>query len=187
MKSWVRDWSALPWPVLYSPDGRHVLLWTADKWWRGWDVAAKKDTEAFSKVANRPGLIAILPGARQVVNSASHAFTVLDVATGEEVRRIPWEGKLNDQDAILGDLSADGRRILTAHKDETVRLYEERTGRFNELGRINFDHKVGPRGPLGHEARLCFSADGRYAAAASVDGYLIVLRLPDPPAAKDKP
>jgi hypothetical protein len=172
--------------AMYSPESSYVLLWT-NEGLRAWDVAAKKETDVFTKVANRPGLIAILPGSRQVVESTRDSFAVLDVATGEEVRQIRWDWKVNDEDAILGNLSVDGRRMLTFHKDQTVRLHEARTGKFHELGRITLGRKVVTDGPFGRSTHLCFSADSRYAAAASSDGDLIVLRLPDPPPAKENP
>jgi WD40 repeat protein len=176
-------------PVLYSPESSHVLLWT-NEGLRAWDIAAKKETDAFTRVANRPRLVAVLPGARRVVESNADGFAVLDVATGEEVKQIRWDWKVNDADAILGNLSADGRRMLTFHKDQTVRLHEEKAGRFHELGRITLGHKVVPYAHgtnFGRSTHLCFSADGRYAAAASNDGDLVVLRLPDPPPAKKNP
>jgi WD40 repeat protein len=177
-------------PGRYSPESSHILLYT-NEGLRAWDIAANKETDAFNKVANRPRLIAVLPGARRVVESNADGFAVLDAATGEEVRQIRWDWKVNDEDAILGNLSVDGRRMLTFHKDQTVRLQEEETGRFHELGRVTLGRKLVPyadRGnPFGRATHLCFSADGRYAAAASNDGDLIVLRLPDPPPAKKNP
>jgi tetratricopeptide (TPR) repeat protein/WD40 repeat protein len=177
-------------PVLYSPESSHILLST-NAGGRAWDVAAKKETDTFTKVANRPRLIALLPGARQVVESNTDSFAVLDVATGAEVRRIRWDWKVNDEDAILGNLSVDSWRMLTFHKDQTVRLYEDKAGRFHELGRITLGRNLVPYSHraniFGRATHLCFSADGRYAAAASNDGDLIVLRLPDPPPAKDTP
>jgi tetratricopeptide (TPR) repeat protein/ubiquitin-protein ligase len=189
LKRWVHAGGRWP-PVLYSPESSHILLWTKEGW-RAWDIAAKKETDAFTKVANRPRLIAVLPGARQVVESNADSFAVLDVATGAEARRIRWKWKVNDEDAILGNLSVDGRRILTFHKDQTVRLHKEKTGSFHELGRITLGRKLVPyehrRNNFGRATHLCFSADGRYAAAGSNDGDLIVLRLPDPPPGKKNP
>jgi WD40 repeat protein len=188
LKRWV---SGGGWPpVLYSPESSHILLST-NEGLRAWDVAAKKETDAFTKVANRPRLIAVLPGARRVVESNADGFAVLDVATGAELNRVRWDWKVNEDDAILGNLSVDGRRMLTFHKDQTVRLHEEKTGTFHELGRITLGRKLVPydhrENNYGRSTHLCFSADGRYAAAASSDGDLIVLRLPDPPPAKKNP
>jgi WD40 repeat protein len=164
--------------VLYTPDSKYVLVRLDGKTWHAWDIAAGKETNAFSKVTNRPGLAAFLPGGDKIVDCWGAPFKITDVATGKEVSQIHWGRDAIEPRARRGRISADGRRILTDHPDDTVRLYEDQDETYQELGRINF----GSEGYL-----LCFSADGHAAAAASRDGRLVVIRLPDPPPAKENP
>jgi WD40 repeat protein len=160
---------------LFSPDGRYALVRfvNAEPTWEAWDIAAGRETDAFEKVAARPGLMAILPGAREVLERADDGFMVLDVATGKEVRRIRWESQWDTEHAIL-KFSPDYRRLLTVHKDETVRIHALDGDVLRERGRIDF-------WGVGTWYTNCWSADGRYAAVASRDGRLMVLRVPEAP------
>jgi tRNA A-37 threonylcarbamoyl transferase component Bud32 len=159
----------------FSPDGKLLVVRSrSSPAWQVWDIPARKETDAFARVKGLAGLATILPGSREVLLDTGDSFTVVEVATGKELRRIDW----NREAAAGWQHSADGRRILAGCKDGTVRLYEQEAGTFRDVGRIDFGW---------HTSDQRFSADGRYGAVTSRDGHLVVIRLPDPPPAKAKP
>ena len=71
-------------------------------------------------------------------------------------------------------LSSDGRRLLTAAKDQTLRLWDVETGK--EL-HCFFGH-------TSHVNAAAFSPDGRFALSGSDDRTMRLWRLPDPPPMK---
>src|SRR5262249_45261910 len=124
--------------------------------------------------------VAFSPDARQVLTAeltygVDGVVRLWDVSTGQEVRR--FEG----HDAVF---SPDGRRLLTASRPDlskngakSVGLWDVAPG--EELCRFT--------APKGFYNVWGFSRDGRMPLARSGDNVLILSRLPDPPAAKDKP
>ena len=87
------------------------------------------------------------------------------VATGKEAKR--FEGGSGGY--VLGmALSPDGRRLLTAHEDKTVRLWDVTTGK--EVQRFE-----------GHTDRvICvtFAQDGTRALSGGADGTVRLWGLP---------
>ena len=145
--------------------------------WRVWDVAGVEKTETFRKMLDGGGVV-LLPGSREALSNMRD-LKIVDVATGKEVRQLRWERKLDAEVADFGNygFSPDYRSFITAHQDDTVRLHALDGETLREIGRIQ----------LANAGLFRFSADGRYAAAASnKDGQVVVIRLPDPSAARDK-
>jgi WD40 repeat protein len=145
--------------------------------WRVWDLTGVERTERFRKMLDGGGVV-LFPGSREALRDMG-CLKVIDVATGKEVRQLRWERKLDAEVREFGQygFSPDYRSFLTAHRDDTFRLHAIDGETLREIGRIN----------LANAEFFRFSADGRYAAAASRDGHLVVIRLPDPKPAKDKP
>jgi hypothetical protein len=166
----------------FTPDSKYCFVFSyataqKDAHWRVWDVTGVEKTERFRKMLDGGGIY-LLPGSRESLRDMGDYLKVVDVATGKEVRQIRWERKWDAEEAPFESkwFSPDFRSFFTAHKDDTFRLHALDGETLREIGRIN----------LANAGFFRFSADGRYAAAASRDGHLVVIRLPDPSAARDK-
>jgi WD40 repeat protein len=167
----------------FSPDGRRVVSGGADHTARVWDLESGKELRCFR---GHPGVVrgvAFLPDGRHVLSAGGRQFRnrqyfpapdydlrLWDVDTGQEERRLAGH-----QDAVLGmDLSADGRRALTAGQDGTVRLWDVEAGRERSC----------LRGHRGQVWCVALAADGRRAFSGGEDK---VVRWWDLAAGKELP
>jgi WD40 repeat protein len=125
----------------------------------------------FSPLRKKAGIVQQLsPDGRLLFQRDGRDLQALDVETGEEVGRTRLEEE--GPRLVTFALSRDGERLLAAYEDGSLRLVERETGK--ELARFDMTPAV-PR-------VVCFSRDGRRAAAAGYDGTIVVWRLPGPPA-----
>jgi WD40 repeat protein len=124
--------------LAFSADGGRAVSGHSDQTARVWDLQAGKELGRFK---GRPGVVAglaFLPGGRQVLSAHlyqlrdGHALPapdydlrLWDAETGQEVRRLAGH-----QSPVFGlDLSADGRRAVTASQDRSVRFWDVEAGR----------------------------------------------------------
>jgi len=153
---------------LFSQDGRQILSFSADKTVRLWDAGTGKQIRLFQGCADVVWGAAFLNGSKQVAAwGKDRMLRVWDASNGEEVRKVNL-GKDWKLDATTLALSSDGRRLLTSHEDDSVRLRDLSNGA--ELCRFANIRK--PRG-------LAFSPDGRFAASGSFRAGVYLLRLPE--------
>jgi WD40 repeat protein len=148
---------------------------------RVWDVASGKPVVVFQGhlEGEKPGdhggetSLAFSPDGSILSGGYDGTMRLWDIRTGKEVRR--FEGH---SAGVAVAFSPDGRRALSGgFGDRTVRLWDVDTGK--ELHRLT-GHKGGVTG-------VALSPDGRFAVSGSADNTARLWRLPDPPAAKDKP
>jgi WD40 repeat protein/tRNA A-37 threonylcarbamoyl transferase component Bud32 len=160
-----------------SRDGRYLVSGGTQKDTsiRVWEVESGKEVQRFEgHPIEGETSIAFLPdGGRVVSGGYDGTLRLWDVSAGKEVRR--FEGHQGPVSQVA--VSPDGRRVLSAGSDRTVRLWDLETGK--ELDRFTGHTDVA--------LSVAFSPDGRTALSGSADNTARLWRLPDPPAAKDKP
>jgi WD40 repeat protein len=108
--------------VAFSPDGRHVLSCMTDEFARLWDVPSGKQLHSF---AIRPQVwgVAFSPDGRHAL-CAGDGMVLCEVESGKELRRFEEAKGIRDL-----ALSGDGGRVLSAHGDGSVRLWDTESGR----------------------------------------------------------
>jgi WD40 repeat protein len=155
---------------LFSRDGRQILSFSSDKTVRLWDAATGKQIRLFEGCSDVVWGAAFLPGGEQVVAwGKDRTLRVWDAGSGREVRTLDLgeDWTLVATAAALA-LSPDGRRLLTSHDDQSVRLRDLSTG--TELHR--YENVRNSRG-------LTFSPDGRFGGSGSFRTGVYILRLPE--------
>jgi WD40 repeat protein len=166
----------------FSPDGRRLFTGGRDWALRLWDVETGKEIRHVPParvVPEWPRAVYTVAFAADGRHALSVAFRrglrLYDLGTGELIRHF-------DQfpaDANSGDVSADGRYVLSSEgehwvdgkwrtmADSGMRLWDVRTGKQFRLGGVPL--------PLNWVA---FSPRGRYALSAGRDGLVRLWRLP---------
>jgi WD40 repeat protein len=163
------------------PDGCRAIASYGGASHRLWDLKTGKDLGRFEGVIEK---VAFSPDGRYLLTGAGDKKVRLcDAETGKEIRQL-----IGHTNAICSvAFSPDSRRALTAGGDGTIRLWDVATGK--ELHR--FEKFQGwlakPRNGNVSSVFAAFSPDGRHAFSGGTDGVGRLWRLPDPPAAKEKP
>jgi len=153
---------------LFSRLGRKILSFSSDKTVRLWNAETGKQLRLFKGCEDIVWGAAFLHGTKQVAAwGKDRMLRVWDTGSGEEVRKVNL-GKDWKLDPTTLTLSTDGRRLLTSHEDDSVRLRDLSNGA--ELCRFANIRKS--RG-------LAFSPDGRFAASGSFRAGVYLLRLPE--------
>src|SRR5262245_15281684 len=143
--------------IAFSPDGK--LLATAggrDVTAKIWTLATGQERTALVGESRRVHSVAFSPDGRYVAASQSGYVTVWDAATGNPVRS-PFHAESRRVFHLA--FSCDSRWLATACRDQTVRLWDPRTGQQVAL----------LRGHAGPVLGVAFSPDGR--RLASCGGY----------------
>ena len=158
--------------MVFSSDSKRLLSAGEDRSVRLWNVESGKLIHAFPKFAEvmpikRTNLIvrAWFLSDREIaayVWGQQKRLLVWDAATGEVLRKMDLGADFSKDAAI----SPDGRYVVTAHGDNTVRLHNLKDA--TQIGRLRMP--VLPRA-------VSFSPDGQYVIAGGYRGWLYVWRL----------
>jgi WD40 repeat protein len=118
--------------VLFSPEGRHVLTWAADKhMWAGdsslrlWDAESGDEVAAF--VGHRGAITSVAfsrDGRRLLTTADDWSARLWDVESGRQVAVL----KLPDVETGSARLSPSGQRVVTSLSNGEARIWDTESG-----------------------------------------------------------
>jgi len=166
-----------PATAVFSPDSKQILSASKDKTFRLWNVETgrlERTFEHFKDATPIEGHDLIvqaffLPGGRQIAGNVwgtDKTLLIWDLADGKLVRKLELGADQHKEVAI----SPNGRWLLTAHDDQTVRLRDLETGK--ELQRLEVADTNVARA-------LNFSGDGRFVVSGSWRSWVYLWQLQD--------
>jgi WD40 repeat protein len=161
-----------PLSALFTPDGKTLISAGRDKTIRFWDVDLGKETRRLAVEPYMEYAIALSPDGRLLASTdiswaksdgtrsfllARERARLWDVATGKEVRRLVVAAaeKIQGYPGYLSPLTLvaftpDGKELLTAGEDRSVRVWDVATGkelrRFGDQSSPVWALAVSPRG-----------------------------------------
>jgi len=138
-----------------SRDGRLAVAANADQTLTSWDLDEQQSHRLRPRAHTGITTLALSPDARRAVYALGDAIHVCDLATKRD--RVP-RGQTDGQIVQLA-CCADGRRIVTAHFDRTIRVRDLEKGWKN----LRMENR-------GDVTGLAVFPDGRWALASCSDG-----------------
>ena len=141
--------------VTHSPDGSLIASAGLDGLVKLWPTSGGAEIRQFPAAGPWTLGVAYLPDGRHILTSRgpNNSFQMLDVETGQEVRR--FAGHTKPVTALA--ISPDGKQAISGSQDLTVRIWDIQTG---EQLREFSGHEKEPRS-------VAISPDGRYAVSGA--------------------
>ena len=155
--------------ILYTADGRYILMSLDGTPWHAIDVATRAEAPGFGAIAKFGNIRGFTSDNQQVYALSANKLEFYEVKTGTKKQTF----SLGDGAVEALVLSANGNRVLTAHNDHTIRLWDVGTG--NELCRLSAPEIASY---YWRAKPLAISADGKYACAGGAPGRVYLWRLP---------
>jgi WD40 repeat protein len=161
----------------WTADGKHFVMDVGEKTpWVVWDIASRKESEAFAFLGDHRGSLSFTSDGREVIASrdtpAGPSHTFFDISSGKKKREVVLDPTKDLGPEIWGSTTPDGRLIISGYRDGVTVLWDIHTGK--RLDRCEC--------PVGDVRYVSSSTDGRRFAVAGLTGTVVVWELPDPPA-----
>ncbi|HEV3083538.1 MAG TPA: sigma factor-like helix-turn-helix DNA-binding protein, partial [Gemmataceae bacterium] len=152
--------------LLFSPDGRTLLLPDGDSRINLWDTITGQPLPGHPGHEGRVYYLSFSPDGRTLMSSAGDGTVCAwEVGTGKQLHE--YRGSARAVAAIAA--LPDGQTFLSTGKDDQLHLREMRTGK--EVRRFNPDKPVQQASPDSYRfTTFALSADGRTAASLSAGG-----------------
>jgi mono/diheme cytochrome c family protein len=144
--------------IAFSPDGSRALSGGFEGEVYLWDLDKDKYLKAFTlgDAARHVRAVAFAPDGKRALVCADRAVYVIDVTGGKVVRTLQGHTKA----VVAAMFSPDGRWILSASDDRTMRLWDTATG-----------HQVRGLGAKDHGVTsIAFGPDGKHVLSGGSDG-----------------
>jgi WD40 repeat protein len=159
----------------FSPDGKVLAAGSADGGVTLWDLAADRAVGNLPKQAASVHWVGFHPDGRSLAVAGEwegRHVLIYDLATGKETHRLTG----HQSSVVSGAWRADGRLLATVgDADGALRLWN-----LSQSPPRSMVVQVQPRDTKWLHG-VALTPEGRYAALATADGTIPVLRLPDPP------
>jgi cytochrome c553 len=146
--------------VAFAPDGKRALSGSFDSEVYLWDLDKGEliDDFHFGAAVKYVHHVAFAPDGKRALVCADRGVFVIDAASGKVVQTL----RGHTQAAVAAVFAADGRQVLSAGDDATMRLWDVASGK---QVRVFHGHESGVKS-------VAFSADGRYALSGGSDAAL---------------
>jgi WD40 repeat protein/tRNA A-37 threonylcarbamoyl transferase component Bud32 len=151
------------WCVAVAPDGERILSGGQDRACRLWSRQGGNLVRELQGFGQEVRGLGWLPGSNLVAVASGATVRLVDLDTGQELRRLT--GHTDTIRAVA--VSKDGSRLATGADDRTVRLWDTQNGR--ELLRCN--------GHTGSVTSVALAPDGEHLLSGSRDQTLKLWNL----------
>jgi WD40 repeat protein len=157
----------------YSPDGKQVLTASRDSTLRIWDSASRKQVAQLKLSAPARHFA----GRPQFSRDGELVLAATRDAPAGRIYIWRWRGSDDpvvlptESETIAAAFSPDGRRVVSGHGDDTVRVWRVRDARPTLFGRPNENDLV---------TSVAFAPDGRHIAAGTATGAVRVWPVASP-------
>ncbi|MEX2139794.1 MAG: WD40 repeat domain-containing protein [Pirellulales bacterium] len=144
--------------VEFSPDGKRILTAGRDSTARLWDSDTGQQLFVFRGITYLPPAATMNSDGRSILGLTEDSVTVWDAVSGKTVCRLEVPG--NGVNFKSAQFSPNGKLIVTASADNTVRTWNAKTGRPLRVfkGHTSYVH------------RALFTPNGEQILTASSDG-----------------
>ena len=125
--------------VCFSPDGKLLATGSNDKTAKLWNLKTGEEIRSFTGHTGDVNTVSFSPDGKYLITGGRDETAKLwYLKTGKEIKTIPWSGMEKRYGIILlynssavypMDFSTDGKLMLTASYDDTVRLWSMESGK----------------------------------------------------------
>ena len=158
--------------IVFSPDGETLASSSYDGTIRLWSMKTGKQIKTIKdntieETGDDHSSIVFSPDGETLASAGYYLFRLWDVKTGLVILTltIPGQKRMPSVNGVI--FSPDGNTLASGHNDNTVRLWNVKTG---ELVRILEGHGD-------HVLSVVFSPDGQTLASSSGDGTVLLWKI----------
>jgi autophagy-related protein 16 len=151
--------------ALFTFDNQRVVTASHDRTLKVWDLSKGYCIRTLFCFSSANGVALSYDNSMIASAHLDSHLRIWDMKNGEPIRDMD---NLHSQQITSVTLAPDGRTYLTNSRDNTLKLIDNRT--WEEVVTLKHDsYRSGV-----NFARACFSPDGQYVAAGSIDGLVFI-------------